>query len=542
MQLRWNGEWLTAPAYTAVPGALVVDVEATAPLVALGDASGRTLRKPRTKLVRFLLNDGPRSTVRKVRSKLAGGRFTGDYHVVAVLGRDATSGKRVAGVACRVPACSGRVLLHEDLAREVADSFGESELERFAAALLDRREVLEKHGRQAWLYSGSEPPEELRGAVADALARPASGRRPEILRPPAEGDGSTLLAFREVEGARRAAVLGAGDYVRTEVVPALRAAGIAPTVICDRGPQIAALAGRDLGFGAATTDAVEAIESLPDRSLVIVATAHDSHAELAATALDAGHDVVVEKPAVVTFDDLDRLTASVAGARGGLEVGFNRRHHPLVDRARRAIAREQGPATVVCHVREVELSSDHWYLWPNQGTRVTGNLCHWIDLAIHLMNPAPLPVEVSLSPPAPGPTARADEERVITATFEDGSIVCIVATARGDDVRGVQELIEVRRGTTTVRLDDLHRLTVLRDGRARTSRTAFRNKGHQTMYRELLGRLEQGTFGRYPVRDLVVGAVIQIAASELVASGGTSREVAADCRRLLAGTRSAARA
>jgi hypothetical protein len=93
-----------------------------------------------------------------------------------------------------------------------------------------------------------------------------------------------------------------------------------------------------------------------------------------------------------------------------------------------------------------------------------------------------------------------------------------------------------------VRLDDLHRLTVLRDGRARTTRTAFRSKGHQTMYRELLGRLDEGTFGRYPVRDLVIGAVIQIAASELVAAGGTSREVGADSERLLAGARGAARA
>ena len=72
---------------------------------------------------------------------------------------------------------------------------------------------------------------------------------------------------------------------------------------------------------------------------------------------------------------------------GELEVGFNRRYNPLVERARKELAAESGPTTLVATIREVDITPDHWYLWPNQGTRVAGNLCHWIDLALHLIGP-----------------------------------------------------------------------------------------------------------------------------------------------------------
>jgi predicted dehydrogenase len=279
-----------------------------------------------------------------------------------------------------------------------------------------------------------------------------------------------------------------------------------------------------MGFAAATTDATEAIERLPPASLVIVSTAHDSHASLAAAALDAGHWVFLEKPAVVTSSDLRLLVDSASRAPDRLELGYNRRYNPMVRKAREALARETGPTTIACTVREVDLEPDHWYLWPNQGTRITGNLCHWIDLAIHLIGARAVPVSVSLSP-AVGADARADEERTISVVFDDGSVAAITATNRGDDVRGVQEWIEARRGGVTARIDDLWKLTLLRDGTARTSRTPFRSKSHQAMYQEALGELESKGFGRHPLRDMVVESLVQIAASEMVASGEPTRDL-----------------
>ncbi len=222
-------------------------------------------------------------------------------------------------------------------------------------------------------------------------------------------------------------------------MPGPRRRTAAPRVLVDREPQIAALAARQLGFAAASTDAAAAIDALPDRGLVVVATTHDSHAALAARALDAGHRVFCEKPAVVTPADLDVLTAAAERNPGELEVGFNRRWNPLVERARRELARTSGPATMVATIREVDITPDHWYLWPNQGTRVAGNLCHWIDLALHLLGPGPEPVSVSVSPRVSQEATGIDAERAFTLALDDGSTVSLIPTARGDSVRGVQE-------------------------------------------------------------------------------------------------------
>ena len=322
-----------------------------------------------------------------------------------------------------------------------------------------------------------------------------------------------------MSGGAPLALLGAGDYVRIEVAPALSGAGLERAVIADREPQIAALAAAELGFASAASSAAAAIDSLERRGLVVVATAHDSHATLAAHALDAGHRAFCEKPAIVTPADLDRLEAAAMRHPGELEIGFNRRHHPLVERARRLLASESGPATIGALIREVEIAADHWYLWPNQGTRVAGNLCHWIDLAFFLLGPKRRAIEVVVSPRVSADPRDADAERAFTITFDDGSVATLVPTTRGDSVRGVQEGIEVRRGGLALRLDDLWRLSGLRRGLPLRHRTLWRGKGHGAMYRHALERFATGAAATYPVADLRRVGEVQLAATAAVRAG-----------------------
>jgi predicted dehydrogenase len=316
-------------------------------------------------------------------------------------------------------------------------------------------------------------------------------------------------------------LLGAGDYARTEIIPALRAAGLSLYCVADREPQVAAQVGRDHGFQLAATDSRSAIEALPRPGLVVVATAHDSHADLACQAAERGHRVFVEKPPTVTLGDVSRLAEMMRQRPGAVEIGFNRRYHPLIRRARERLRREKGPTSITCVVKELEFEGDHWYFWANQGTRVTGNLCHWIDLAVFLLEGKPLPVTVALTPRVPG-SLTADEERVLTVIFDDGSLLTVLGTTRGDDIRGVQEQIEVRKGRTTVTIDDLWKMRVRSGGIERYSRSVFRHKGHAQMYREALGRVVAGEAATYPIGDMLTVAAIQLAATDLVRRDGQS--------------------
>ena len=551
MKLLWHGDWMEAPGYEIPASGILIEVEAAVPLVPVENASGRLTRRPYRKAATFLLTDGPGRTVRKARTKREEPRFTGDFWTVLVLGQALVSGDRVIALASRVPPAAQQLVVHRDLVRPAGPAFAPGDLQRVASELLAGAEVLRRLGRQGFLYSATEPPAELVGLLEQALGRvpgPASaepaGPAPAPPISPPAGRREAADTVLRLPGASSAgtpvAVLGAGDYTRTEIIPALRKAHFRLYSVANREPQIAAMVGREYGFAVATTDSARAIAELPAPGLVVVATAHDSHADLACWALEAGHRVFVEKPPAVTAQDVRRLAAGMRAHPGAVEIGFNRRYHPLVRRARERLRQESGPTSICCTVKELAFEPDHWYFWPNQGTRITGNLCHWIDLAVFLIEGGPMPVSLTMSPRVPGTEAGSDEERVLTVTFEDGSLLTILATIRGDDIRGVQEQMEIRRGRTTITIDDLWKLRVRSEGIERYSRTVFRDKAHSTMYREALGRMVAGQPAAYPVRDMVVVSAIQIAASELARTDKRTGELpdwlaTADTGALLAG-------
>jgi predicted dehydrogenase len=525
VKLLWRGAWTETPGYEVPASGIMIEVAAAVPLVRVENASGRLTRRPYRKVATFLLTDGPYRTVRKARTKRDEPRFTGDFRVCVVLGNIIGTGERVVALASRVPAISQQLVIHRSLVTPVADTYSTDDLRGVAHQLLTEADGLARLGRQGFLYSRMEPPAELMRLLAEALG--AAGTRsaapspaaPEVLRPPA-GDGraaDTVLRLKPPGSSSGipVAVLGAGDYTRTEIIPALRRANLPLYSVANREPHIAAMVGREYGFALATTDSERAIAELPSPGLVVVATAHDSHAHLACTALKAGHRVFVEKPPAVTPEDVHRLAAGMRSHPGAVEIGFNRRYHPLVRRARARLRQESGPTSISCTVKELAFEPDHWYFWPNQGTRITGNLCHWIDLAVFLIEGSPIPVSLTMSPRMPGTEPGSDEERVLTVTFEDGSLLTVLATVRGDDIRGVQEQMEIRRGRTTITIDDLWKLRVRSEGLERYSRTLFRDKAHSTMYREALGRIVAGQPAVYPVRDMIVVSAIQIAASDL---------------------------
>jgi predicted dehydrogenase len=527
MKLLWHGNWMDTPGYEVPNSAIVISVSAMVPLFKVENASGRQTRNPRRKVAVFLLTDGLRRTVRKARTKHDEPKYTGDFRTSLVLGDVIPSGRHVVALAARAPACAQQLVIHHKLVIDVRDTFSPRDLQGLATRLGPEADLLGPLCRQGFLYSGMEPPEELVKLLTEALPRgagpfPSPVTAAQMIHPPkgeaAVADTVLRLKSELVTSRMMVAVLGAGDYTRTEIIPALRKARFSLYAVANREPHIAAMVGRKYGFVLATTDSERAIVEMQTPGLVVVATAHDSHTQLACLALKAGHRVFLEKPPAVTPEDVQRLASAMRSNPGSVEIGFNRRYHPLVRKARSFLLQESGPTTISCIVRELSFERDHWYFWPNQGTRVTGNLCHWIDLAVYLIEGSPLPASVTLSPRVPGSEPGSDEERVLTVTFEDGSLLTILGTTRGDDIRGVQEQIDIRRGRTSITIDDLWKLRVRRRGIERYSRTVFRDKAHTVMYREGLERVVSSQPSVYPVRDMVIVSAIQIAASDLVRS------------------------
>src|SRR5260370_35301928 len=359
MKLLWRDAWLDVPGYEVPQVGQAIAVSAAIPLVAVRTAPGRRQRNPGRKVAVFLLTDGPRSRLRKAGTKREEPRFTGDYRITVVLGQALPSGPRVVALASRVPPAAQQLVIHRDLVQPVPGDFGPDDLRQAAGRLSAQAGLLARLGRESCLCSGQAPPAELVTALKDSLALgdASAGPAADVLSPPPGGGqaaADTVLRLKPAAApaGMPVAVLGAGDYTRTEIIPALRRAPLTPYAVANREPQIAALVCREYGLTRATPESERVIPETPAPGLVVVATAHDSHTQLACAALTAGHRVFVEKPPTVTAEDVHCLAAAMRSNPGSVEIGFNRRYHSLVRRARARLRQESGPTSISCIVKQ----------------------------------------------------------------------------------------------------------------------------------------------------------------------------------------------
>src|SRR5262249_54303042 len=108
-------------------------------------------------------------------------------------------------------------------------------------------------------------------------------------------------------GALGVALLGAGNYAKAVLLPALRRCdGIRRVALATATGGSARRTAERFAFETCGTDPAAALSSA-EVGLVFVATRHDSHAALAVAALRAGKAVWLEKPVGLSPDEVDRV-------------------------------------------------------------------------------------------------------------------------------------------------------------------------------------------------------------------------------------------
>jgi len=237
--------------------------------------------------------------------------------------------------------------------------------------------------------------------------------------------------------------------------------------------RAASLAGR-YGLRYHTNDAGRILAD-PDIDLVYVASNHASHAEYAIQALQAGKHVHIEKPHVVSTEQLERLCAAMAASKGRVNLGFNRPHSAIGRAIKDCLDAESGPAMFNWVIAGHEISPEHWYFKDAEGGRVLGNLCHWTDFVLQLVEPSrryPLAIN-------PTRAAQKDCDIAVTFTFGDGSIAAITFSAKGHTFEGVRERFAAHRGNALVSMDDFKDLTIEVVEKKRRLSPLFRDHGHE---------------------------------------------------------------
>lgn len=221
--------------------------------------------------------------------------------------------------------------------------------------------------------------------------------------------------------------------------------------------------------------------------LVYIASNHASHSEYAIACIEAGKNVHIEKPHVVTQDQLERLIDAMRrNPKAKVFLGFNRPKSVLFNKLQSFLVREAGPLMVNWFIAGHEIPEGHWYFDEKEGGRVLGNLCHWTDLTLHLVsNQKAFPCEI-----IPATPQKAKSDFVVSMIFADRSCVSITFSAKGHTFEGVRETLNVHKGNVVANLTDFGTLTVDVVDRKHKFTLFFRDHGHGTNIVNSLRKVE----------------------------------------------------
>jgi polar amino acid transport system substrate-binding protein len=286
----------------------------------------------------------------------------------------------------------------------------------------------------------------------------------------------------------QASVIGTGSFAQRILIPGLRAAGFSIDTVASASGVSAHAVVEQIGTGTVGTPQ-DALAS--DAELLVVATRHSSHAELAERGLHAGKAVFVEKPPCLTWEELQRLRDARAVSGCELAVGFNRRHAPLAIRLREHVSVGGHPRQVIIRVNAGRLPDNHWTNDPQEGGgRLLGEGCHFVDLACWLVGAVPSTAQATIHPLEPEILQTA-QRFIVSLGFADGSLATILYTDQG--ATGLaKEYVEAHAGGRSGVLHDFRRLELF-DGRAQDEvRERRQDKGHRAQFVHLRACLASG--------------------------------------------------
>ncbi|MCP4547811.1 MAG: Gfo/Idh/MocA family oxidoreductase [bacterium] len=331
---------------------------------------------------------------------------------------------------------------------------------------------------------------------------------------------STLSCGPTDAGGDRFGIIGAGNFTRRTLLPALKRLNRKPTIIASASGRMAGLAAREYGIKQATSD-TEALLTSTDLDLVMITTRHDSHADLTVSALQAGKHVFVEKPLAIDLPGLRRIgkAYSLCSEKHSLMVGFNRRFSPHLKAIRERSAVRSGPLCLNYTVNAGAIPADVWIQdLAVGGGRIVGEGCHFIDV-FRFLTGSPVTQVKALAVDGAADGIDADKVSILLKA-DDGSIGTIHYWANGHGSYP-KENLELFFDGAVVRMENFRRTQAWGLPGFKTLKTRKQDKGHQEQFRLLLERLKSGGQALIPYAELEEVALVSLAARESVDTGDT---------------------
>lgn len=271
-------------------------------------------------------------------------------------------------------------------------------------------------------------------------------------------------------------IAGAGQFTAGVILPILQQLKAPLKTIAGKGGFHAAALAKKFGIPQAVAG-FDALLNDPEIGLVLIATPHQYHAEMAAQVLQAGKAVFLEKPMAIDRQGLTQIAATMATGAQPLYVGYNRRFAPLSQQIQAIWENLPQPPFIVYTVNAGRLPDRHWLNESGSGGRLTGEVCHFIDTCVFLQRALVRSV-----------LAKSDAQENVTVllTFENKAQAVIHYFVQGNSVFP-KERIELHGLGRSLVLDNWRHLKGygLKTG---SSLMAAQDKGHKAQFTALMAK------------------------------------------------------
>lgn len=283
------------------------------------------------------------------------------------------------------------------------------------------------------------------------------------------------------------AVVGVGNFAKMTLLPALSKLKACVKYLCDISGVASTTLAKKYKIDFSVSDIAEVLND-DEVNLVIITTRHNSHAELARAALEAGKHVFVEKPLALNEAELQKTIEVFNTNNQLLTVGFNRRFAPAIMELKKYISNFSADLNMVATINAGFIPKQHWvHDMEIGGGRIIGEACHFIDLLAFL---ADSPVKaVFMTGLGINPKEDTDNA-IITLKFENGAQGVVNYFANGSKTYS-KERIEVFGNGKVFIIDNFRKIEGY--GVKGFSKIKYKqDKGHFNQFKTLIDALSSG--------------------------------------------------
>ncbi len=306
-------------------------------------------------------------------------------------------------------------------------------------------------------------------------------------------------------------VIGSGNYSGRILIPLLSKLDVDLISLANTGGVNSAFYVKKYGFAKLTTDSSSLISD-DMINTVVIASRHDTHADMVIRSLSSRKNIFCEKPLALKIKDIDKIDKKynkICESDGKvpiLMVGFNRRFSSLTKKAKKMIQGINRPKVINITINAGHISKNSWVQdYEQGGGRIIGEACHFIDLARYLVGQK----ISSFTKMSMKNDEINDDKTIMNLGFNDGSIASIQYLANGHE-SFMKERIEIFCDKKIIQINNFKNMKLWGWKRNKTVRLFNQDKGQVECLKSFVRSIQTGGKAPIPYEEIIEVSKISI--------------------------------